>query len=307
MNPLPFWVTLDDYRPGRDTERFIRALNPYGVILFARHITALTQVKELCQCVHESGNGWKPVIAVDQEGGRVSRVSKLGFDFPGASTFRGDVEGIESVAFDMGDLLAHLGFDVDFAPVADLGPASPGTGLEERLYGEEEFVVTSACAAFLRGLARAGVAGCLKHFPGLGGSSVDSHRSLPRIEGSAEERAAHLIPYNKLAVFAPYVMVSHASYEAYGDDEPATLNPAVYEVLRETGFKGLAVTDDLSMGALSESGSLTELVGRSLRAGADVALWVSKEGESLETADELSGTPVVVEAAARLCQSIGGG
>jgi beta-N-acetylhexosaminidase len=197
----------------------------------------------------------------------------------------------------MGDALVDLGFDVDFAPVADLGPAAAGTGLETRCYGDDPATVTECCRAFLRGLSAAGVAGCLKHFPGLGGSAVDSHRDLPGVAGDLESRRPHLAPYAALAAEVPFVMTAHGRYDHLGDASPSSLCPATYSLLRETGFAGLSVTDDLNMGAVRGEGPLWARALRAFAAGADLALWAGPEEESLEACARLRG------AAARLCLS----
>lgn len=212
----------------------------------------------------------------------MSRLKQLGFDFPGASDLGGDPERARALAREMGEALARLGFDVDFAPVVDLGPAAVGTGLEGRCYGDGPEAVTACAAAFLEGLGEVGVAGCLKHFPGLGGSRVDSHKSLPHVVGGRDEREAHLAPYAALGALAPYVMTAHGRYDFLRDPAPASLNPETYTLLRQLGFGGLGVTDDLNMGAVKADETLAQRAVRSLRAGADLALWVGPEAEALE-------------------------
>lgn len=298
--PNPIWITVDKDVAAPATQAFLREARPYGVVLFARHLRDASQVREFCQCVHESTEGFAPRIALDQEGGRVSRLSVLGHRFPGASDMGGDPDRTGRLAWEMGDVLKDLGFDVDFAPVADLGPAAEGTGLEGRVYGDEPEVVTLCCEAFLGGLERAGVEGCLKHFPGLGGSQVDSHRRLPRVEGSAEDRQPHLEPYRELAARVPYVMLAHGSYACLSDAAPSTLNPEVYALLTGTGFAGLPVTDDLCMGAVSGVAPLQGLVSSCLSAGAGLALWVSSQEASLRAIEALAGERAFVAKAREL-------
>jgi beta-N-acetylhexosaminidase len=288
MTANPVWVTIDGFEPGPAAESFVRQAEPYGVILFARHLKSQAQTAELCECLHKAVPSCPPRIALDQEGGRVSRLAALGHRFPGAEEAGGDPGLAGSVAFEMGEALKSLGFDVDFAPVADLGPACRGTGLEGRLYGDAPDTVTACCAAFLEGLEKAGVAGCLKHFPGLGGSCLDSHRALPAISGSSSEREPHLVPYRRLAGRVPYVMVAHGAYECLGEERPSSLCPTAYGLLRDLGFRGLSVTDDLGMGAVSSLGPLHELAEASLAAGARVALWVSGQEKTLEAVEKLS-------------------
>ncbi len=292
MTALPIWITLDGFEPGPQVERFLGDCGAYGVILFARHLKSERQVVELCQCIHEVRRDDPPVIGLDQEGGRVGRLAALGYRYPSAADMRGEPARVRAVALEMGELMRSLGFDVDFAPVADLGPARPGTGLETRIYGDRPDVVSACCAAFLEGIEAAGLAGCLKHFPGLGGSRVDSHESLPAIDGDAAAREPHLVPYDRLAERAPYVMVAHADYAWCGTGVPSSLEPMVYRMLEETGFRGSSVTDDLSMGAVSGFGDLGDRVVRSLDAGADIALWVSGEEDTLRIAERVGESPL---------------
>ncbi len=295
MKPAPIWVTLDADATLVEVSAFLGEAEPYGVILFSRHLKGTAQVQELNACIHGAVSGWAPRIALDQEGGRVNRLSALGMSFPSASEMAGDAARTESVAFEMGDHLKALGFDVDFAPVADLGPAHPGTGLEGRVYGDDPATVTACCEAFLRGLTRAGIAGCLKHFPGLGGSRVDSHRGLPSMGGTAEERQPHLTPYHSLSGRAPYVMVAHGAYEELlGSRTPSSLEPETYRLLGTTGFSGLSVTDDLSMGAVGHLADLASLAEQSLAAGASLALWVSTQQHSLRTLERLTDATAFV-------------
>ncbi len=300
MNPAPLFVTPDGWAPGRALEDFLREVRPYGVLLFARHLKSASQVRELCACVREALPETPPRIALDQEGGRVSRLSALGARYPGASDMAGDARRVEALAYEMGEHLKDLGFTDDFAPVADLGPVLPGTGLEGRVYGEDPGIVTDCCRAFLRGLERAGVRGCLKHYPGLGGSRVDSHVELPLLEGGADTRRNHLEPYRRLASEAPSVMVAHASAECYADPSPTSLNREVYGELRAMGVKGILLTDDLAMGALDGAGPLWVRLEKCLGAGADAAILVYPQEQVLRALASVSGSQAFVEASLRL-------
>ncbi len=292
MTPNPVWITLDAERGPAQWEAFVKEAAPYGVILFARHLKSPQQVRDLNALIHEAVLGWAPRIALDQEGGRVNRLASLGMAFPSAADMSGDPERTRTLALDMGEHLKDLGFDVDFAPVADLGPAHAGTGLEGRVYSDEPAAVTACCEAFLHGLAGAGIAGCLKHFPGLGGSRVDSHRGLPSMEGGEAERRPHLDPYEALVGRVPYVMVAHGAYPAFlGSDTPSTLCSRTYGILAGLGFTGLSITDDLGMGAVSGLMDLPALAECALSAGASLALWASSQEASLRALDSLLGRP----------------
>ena len=303
MKASPVWVTLDEGASLSEIEVFLDDVRPYGILLFARHLKEPAQVRELNACVHKAISDWSPKIALDQEGGRVNRLKALGLEFPSAADLADDQSRAESVAFEMGGHLKDLGFDVDFAPVADLGPAHPGTGLEGRVFGEDASIVTACCESFLIGLGRAGIEGCLKHFPGLGGSRVDSHHRLPTMGGALEERRPHLEPYAGLKDRAPYVMIAHGSYPALlGTAQPSSLVPATYALLRDCGFKGLSVTDDLAMGAVAALDDLAGLAGTSLAAGASLALWVSPQSHTQRMMERLRDTMPFLERQAALPQ-----
>jgi len=286
----PVWITLDHGLPSPALVDFLEEVRPYGVILFARHLEDAAQVRELTACIAEARGG-DVFIGLDQEGGRVSRLSKLGYVFPGASDVLSNPETARSVAGEMGSVLMETGFHVDFAPVADLGPAGSGTGLEERVYSHRPETVIACCGAFLDGLCSSGILGCIKHFPGLGGSTVDSHEVLPVISGTQEERETHLEPFRALIRRVPFAMVSHGSYGFLEEGVPASLCAKTYTLLRSLGFRGIAVTDDLSMGAAEASGPLGDRVIAALAAGADIALWVSGQERTLRIVERIRKDP----------------
>jgi beta-N-acetylhexosaminidase len=282
---LPLWITIDGHEPSDGLGTFLDEVRPYGVILFARHLKNTVQVKSLNSFISQSCS--RPLIGLDQEGGRVSRLKAMGLDFEGAADASGDPERVKRNSARMAEVLSELGFDVDFAPVVDIGPAEAGTGLEGRGYSPDKLVVIDCARAFLEGLKEFGIMGCLKHFPGLGGSKVDSHRSLPFVQGDSKEREDHLSPYREL--HADFAMVAHSSYQFLENGTPSSLNPETYSMLKEIGCCDKIVTDDLSMGALKGFGDLPSLAEMSLRAGADIAMAVCKEEETRSIASRLKG------------------
>ncbi|HSB37238.1 MAG TPA: glycoside hydrolase family 3 N-terminal domain-containing protein, partial [Thermoanaerobaculia bacterium] len=167
----------------RERELFA-ALLPLGFLLFRRNLSSPSQVISLIAELRGLSSR-PPLLFVDQEGGTVDRIGPLlGVKFPPASLLASKgSDRVHAGAFLMGRAARLLGFDVDFAPVLDL--AQPGTGavvLEGRCFGFHPEDVTLSGTVFLHGLARAGVASCLKHFPGLGRGPVDSHLSLPVVD-----------------------------------------------------------------------------------------------------------------------------
>lgn len=216
------------------------------------------------------------VIAVDEEGGTVSRLgTHHGSPHLGAATLGvvDDLAATSAVASAIGQDVRALGIDLDFAPVADVdnNPRNPVIGI--RSFGSDPRRVGEQVAAYVRGLQSQGVAGCAKHFPGHGDTAVDSHLGLPRIDHDrARLRNVELLPF-RAAVDAGVraVMTAHIVFAAVDPDQPATTSPAALSLLREElGFTGLIVTDALDMRAIRDGMGMGEGCVRALSAGADV-------------------------------------
>lgn len=283
-------------------ERAFFATNPpLGLLLFRRNLESASQAAALIEELRRIGSGPPPLLFVDQEGGTVDRIGPLlRVKFPSAAaTAAAGTDRVHEGAFLMGRAARLLGFDVDFAPVLDL--AQPGTGavvLAGRCFGFHPEDVTLAATVFLHGLARAGVATCLKHFPGLGRGPVDSHLSLPVVDAhDVDLMVTDVHPFARLSRSADGVMVAHAAYPGFtGDRSPASLSPLLYELLRKRlGFSGVVYTDDLTMGALGET--LPERSAEAARAGADVlvvARGIDEYEECVARVGEVSGLPAEV-------------
>lgn len=187
-------------------------------------------------------------------------------------------ERMRQVWTHVGECLASLGIDIDFAPVVDLDDGPGTNAIGPRSYGGEPERVVAQAGALIEGLEVSGIAACLKHFPGLGATEIDTHRALstsPAGEDELWER--HLLPFRQLHERAALIMTAHAHYPAVDGPEllPGTFSPRLLRVwLRERiGFEGLIITDDLGMGALGESASPGEKARRALDAGADLLLF----------------------------------
>jgi beta-N-acetylhexosaminidase len=276
------------------------SLPPLGFILFRRNLSSPSQVSSLIGELRGVAAP-APLLFVDQEGGTVDRIGPLlGVPFPSAARAASmGTDRVHECAYLMGRAARLLGFDVDFAPVLDL--AQPGTGavvLEGRCFGFHPEDVTLSGTVFLHGLVRAGVATCVKHFPGLGRGPVDSHVSLPVVDAhDVDLMVTDVHPFTKLARRADGVMVAHAAYPGFtGEPVPASLSAFIYELLRKRlGFDGVAYTDDLTMGALG--GTLPERSAAAARAGADVlvvAKGIDEYEECVARVEEASGLPADV-------------
>lgn len=257
-----------------------------GVILFSRdgmdggprNIESPTQLRALIARIRRAAPG--PVfVAVDQEGGKVQRLSsRNGFqDWPSARALgQGDAEATYLSALNMGGILAQAGFNLNFAPVVDLDyPHSPAIGNVERAFHRRPHRVTVHARAFVQGLKEAGVVPVLKHFPGHGSARGDTHDGF--VDVSATWSPDELEPYRVLLDegFDGMIMVAHVALRQYGGDVPADLSPGVIDgLLRgELGWGGVVVTDDLQMGAVADAHSLEDTVLLAVNAGADILLF----------------------------------
>lgn len=223
-------------------------------------------------------------VSVDEEGGRVSRLSGLigAQPSPRALAASSTPEQVYAIALDRGQKMRARGITIDFAPVVDVTDAPDDTVIGDRSFGSDPATVTDFAGAYARGLREAGLLPVLKHFPGHGNASGDSHAggvTTPPIDAL---QANDLIPYQTLTTQGPVgVMVGHMQVPGLTGNEPASLSPAAYALLRSGGyggppFGGLVFTDDLSgMQAISDRFGPADAVLRSLQAGADVALWLT--------------------------------
>jgi len=226
-------------------------------------------------------------VSVDEEGGRVSRLSSLIERSPSARVLAQThtPDEVYGIARDRGRRMRGLGITIDFAPVVDVTNAPDDTVIGDRSFGSDPAVVTQYAGAYARGLRDAGVLPVLKHFPGHGHGSGDSHTGGVTTPPLAELEKDDLVPYRTLVTASPVgVMVGHLQVPGLTGDQPASLSRAAVQLLRTgTGyqapaFDGPVFSDDLSsMAAIKEHYSVPEAVVRTLQAGTDIALWVTTD------------------------------
>lgn len=223
-------------------------------------------------------------VSVDEEGGRVSRLSSIigAQAAPRVLAQSMSADEVYRVALDRGRQMRGMGITIDFAPVVDVTDAAPNSVIGDRSFGPDPTTVTEFAGAYARGLRDAGVLPVLKHFPGHGSASGDSHTSGVTTPSIEQLKASDLVPYRTLTTQAPVgVMVGHMQVPGLTGSEPASLSPQAYGLLRSGDyggppFNGPVFTDDLSgMRAISDRFGVADAVLRSLQAGADVALWLS--------------------------------
>jgi beta-N-acetylhexosaminidase len=256
----------------------LRAFAPGAVVLFGRNAGAPDALRALVAAVREIDQ-LPPLIAVDQEGGRVARIGEPVAQLPAAMAVGAtrDVDACERLGMLLGRDLARLGISVDFAPVADCALDARNTVIGTRAFGSDPLLVGRFAGAFARGLETGGVAAALKHFPGHGSTAIDSHLALPHVDiDEATFRSRDLLPFAAAisGEAAQIVMVAHVIVDALDAQRPASLSPRILTgLLRdELGFEGVACTDCLQMDAIAlDPGTVAGAVA-ALAAGADLLL-----------------------------------
>ncbi len=226
-------------------------------------------------------------VSVDEEGGRVSRLKSLIGRAPSARELAQTqtVAQVHDLAADRGKKMRDLGITIDFAPVVDVTDAQDDSVIGDRSFSSNPETVTAYAGAYAQGLRDAGLLPVLKHFPGHGHGSGDSHSGGVVTPPLSDLQKVDLVPYRTLVATAPVaVMMGHLQVPGLTGDVPASLSPEAVQLLR-TGagygapaFNGPVFSDDLSsMAAISDRYGVSEAVLRTLQAGTDVALWVTTD------------------------------
>ena len=255
-----------------------------GVILFARNLGSPVEVAELARRLQAAAaDGAALLLGIDQEGGRVQRLREpLAVWPPMRELGLADDEVLtERVGAALGEDLHQLGFNLDFAPVLDVVSSTEHTVIGDRSFGPDPGLVARHGLALARGLQRAGLLPCGKHFPGHGGPVSDSHHTLPVERRSLDAlRACDLRPF-AAAIHAglPLLMSAHVVYTAIDPEQPGTLSPTIGTDLlrRELGFEGVLISDDMEMAAVAAGAEPGEAALRALRAGIDLLLFCHRE------------------------------
>lgn len=264
--------------------RMVRELHLAGVSVTSDNVVDAEQVRAMTaavtRAVAEDGRDFPPVIGVDQEGGYVSHLRGIATEFPHfqsaglaiAADARLGRRVTRAAALTTGLELRGLGFTWVFAPVADvtIGAADPTIGA--RSASEDPAIAAQAVGAAVKGYDDSGIVSTVKHFPGHGTATTDSHDTLPVVDSTLAEIESHDLPPFASAIrhHAPAVMMSHLDLTSIAPDVPASMAPEVYAMLRDDlGFEGVTITDSLGMGAVG--GRPTPAL-QALEAGADLLL-----------------------------------
>jgi beta-N-acetylhexosaminidase len=248
-----------------------------GVILFKRNLGTPIETAALVRRIAEATVGEAPLVAIDQEGGRVQRLGPPVLQLPPMRRLgeRDDVTLTRMAARALGRQLAALGINVDFAPVLDAHTNPVNEVIGDRAFGADPHLVARHGRAFALGLADAGLLACGKHFPGHGDTVEDSHFELPALAHDlASLEARELVPFRENVDVVGSMMTAHILFRALDPTRPATLSPLVIEgLLRERlGYRGLVVSDDLEMRAIADRWPAGDAAVQAIEAGCDLLL-----------------------------------
>jgi beta-N-acetylhexosaminidase len=236
--------------------------------------------------IASSGGPLPLAVSVDEEGGRVSRLKSIIGPQPSARVLAAThtPDEVYAIALDRGHEMRGLGITIDFAPVADVTTEPDDEVIGDRSFGSDPAKVTEYAGAYARGLRDAGILPVLKHFPGHGHGSGDSHTGAVTTPPLTDLMNDDLVPYRTLTTAPPVaVMVGHLEVPGLTGTDPASLSPAAYQLLRSGGyggppFNGLVFTDDISsMAAVNQRYGVSEAALKAFQAGADVALWTTTD------------------------------
>ncbi|HXX42137.1 MAG TPA: glycoside hydrolase family 3 N-terminal domain-containing protein [Chthoniobacterales bacterium] len=261
-----------------ETADLFERVQPAGFILFGRNIESAAQLRKLIDDLRDL-SAIEPIITIDQEGGRVSRLRLIGSEPPNAQQLRdnGDLELIRRHGNITGRLLRVFGFNLDLCPVLDISfDDDADNSLRGRCYGKTVEQVIRNASAFIDAMQEQGIASCGKHFPGYSAAKIDAHYELPEIRRTRDE-----LETNELAVFRQFIgkidsmMICHGWYPCFEPAKtPASLSRRIItDLLRsEMRFEGLIMTDDLDMGAILNGYRLEETISLAIAAGNDLAM-----------------------------------
>lgn len=282
-----FIISLPKAEIDAQTREILETVKPGGICLFARNIKTAQQTRNLLDECREILD-FEPLLTLDQEGGLVDRLRRVITPMPAPKNLT-TIEQFEKLAAITAEVIRILGFNMNYAPVVDVideERAKFSNGLYARNFGNSREDVVKFAIPYVETLRSRGILSCLKHFPGLGASVVDSHDKLPVINLSRDEMFdIDLFPYIEFFKWAKIysIMIGHAVYPAFENgksvDEilPASLNPLIIDgLLRgELGYENLVVTDDLEMGAIDNNYKMGRAAVLAIQAGNDCVSFCS--------------------------------
>lgn len=263
-----------------DERAFFRDADPAGYILFGRNCETPEQLRALTDDLRSLHGRDRLLVSIDQEGGRVARLRPPHWSpYPAGEAFdllyrvapASAIEAARANATAMALELSAMGITVDYHPPLDVRQKGAHDVIGDRSLGSDPMQVAAIGRAVLDGLAAGGVTGCIKHMPGHGRTTTDTHKEMPTVHASAEELESDLAPFRALNS-ALIGMTGHLKFPVWDKENPATLSETIIrDIIRGAiGFAGLLLTDDIDMQALE--GTIPERSARAHAAGCDIIL-----------------------------------
>jgi beta-N-acetylhexosaminidase len=280
-NPAPVIFGCSGYFLMPEEKAFFNTHQPLGFILFKRNIQDRAQLKALIEDLKSTVFHNTPPILIDQEGGRVARLNSPHWDAHPPVRVDLAQESLEDAKARIHKTYSHIardlkevGITVNCAPVLDLDVPGADDIMGDRTFNADPSIVSALGATAIHALLEGGVTPVMKHIPGHGAATCDSHKALPVVDLSLQDLEPHFAPFKANAT-CPWAMTAHIVYSALDPHHPATQSSfIIQEIIRGSlGFKGFLVSDDLGMKALS--GSFAERASKSLEAGCDAVLHCS--------------------------------
>ncbi len=271
------FLGFQGFAPTADFKKLVAELQPSGFVIFKRNVDSPAQVRdlnrELASLVPDSHPAF---IAVDQEGGRVQRIREPATRWPSMRTVGQSGVSVADISRAMALELAAMGFNMNFAPVADVDSNPDNPIIGDRSFGRTPQEVGRMVVEFSRAHQEAGIVACAKHFPGHGDTDVDSHLALPKVEREDRDlRHLELAPFQAaVAAGVGSIMTAHVLFPAWDEDVPATMSERIIKgILRdELGFEGVVFSDDMEMKAVRGRYEVSHQVQKATAATVDVFL-----------------------------------
>lgn len=262
-----------------------------GYTLFAHNIDNPEQVKAFTAALHALPG--EPLLSIDEEGGRVARIgNNKNFDVPRYQSIAAvgatkDTQKAAECGNAIGTYLKEFGFDIDFAPVADVNTNPENVVIGDRAFSNDPKVAAPMVVGYLNGLEDAGVVGCLKHFPGHGDTRGDTHTGYVQSDKNWKQMSeCEMVTFKAgIKAGARMIMTAHiAAPEVTGTELPSTLSSLILQdkLRKELGYTGIIITDALGMGAISQHYTSAEAAVKCLEAGADILLMPQDLPEAFE-------------------------
>lgn len=273
-------VGIEGYTLDENARKLIEEHHVGGIIIFGKNVESPNQLLNLINSLKEanSKNRTPLFISVDEEGGRVSRMPKDIKKFP--TNKRIGQMNNKALSYKIGTILAEelnmFGFNMNFAPVLDINSNPKNPVIGDRAFGADLEIVRDLGIETMKGIQSGGIISVIKHFPGHGDTSVDSHIGLPTVEHDIERlNSLELVPFrDAIKDGADTVMVAHILLSKIDPDYPSSLSKTIItDILREQlGFNGVVISDDMTMGAIVENYELGNAAIKSINAGSDIVL-----------------------------------